>query len=62
MRLLFHFTWASLLELRIDWLVRVGFFLTSLFQACVGGGVSFLRGVWACLVVEALSLGVSLPS
>lgn len=40
----------------------VSAFLTSLFQACVGGGVSFLRGVWACLVVEALSLGVSLPS
>ena len=40
----------------------VSVFLTSLFQACVGGGVSFLRGVWACLVVEALSLGVSLPS
>ena len=40
----------------------VSVFLTSLFQACVGGGVSFLRGVWACLVVEALSLGVSSPS
>ena len=26
MRLLFHFTWASLFASRIDWLVRVGFF------------------------------------
>ena len=41
----------------------VSAFLTLLFQVCVGGGgVPFLRGVWACLVVAALSLGVSLPS
>ena len=40
----------------------VSAFLTSLFQVRVGDGVSFLCGVWACLVVEALSLGVSLPS
>ena len=56
----FHMGFSLCVTYRLARACRL--FLTSLFQACVGGGVSFLRGVWACLVVEALSLGVSLPS
>ena len=56
----FHMDFSLCVAYRLARACRL--FLTSLFQACVGGGVSFLRGVWACLVVEALSLGVSLPS